>query len=282
MNKKNTIIEINNKIKNISSQPGFFKKGKPVFHQGNDFGILLIHGFDDTPFIMSEYANFFINKGFTVYNAILTGRGFTVHDFAKTNWQEWVESVKSDYLLLKKITKKTFIAGFSTGATIILYILNILKKNELPGGLILLSPAIFFINRFFPLTLNIRLLQLYKLFNPFPNKLKNRHLIYRDPVAREKYDIIKKSSTNGIIELLKLAREVKQEIKVINTPCLTVQSKKDVVVNHYGAKWIIKKCTSPKKKYLELYKSGHPVMVDLEKEKVFEESLKFINAILKK
>ena len=282
MDKKKSIKEIKKRIKNIIDQPGFYKKGKPVFHQGNEIGILLIHGFDDTPFIMSEYAEYFIKKGFTVYNITLPGRGLTVQDFAKTTWQEWINSAKNDYLLLKTITNKTFIAGFSTGATISLYLTHTLKKDELPDGLILLSPALFFINHLLPLTLGIILMQIYNILNPYPKKLNNRHLIYKDPIAREKYDVLKKSSTKGIIELLKLAKKIKHNIKNINIPCLAIQSKKDVVVNHYGAKWIIKKCTSDYKKILILHKSGHPVMVDLEKEKVFKESLKFINNILNK
>lgn len=280
MDKKNSIKEINKRIKDIISQPGFSKTGKPVFHQGNDTGILIIHGFDDTPFIMNEYADFFKKEGFTIYNITLPGRGLTVQDFSKTTWQDWIDSAKIDYLLLKNITKKTFIAGFSTGATISLYITHILKKNELPDGLILMSPALFFINHLLSLSLGIILMQIYNILNPYPKKLNNRHLIYKDPIAREKYDILKKSSTKGIIELLKLARKIKHNIKVINPPCLTIQSKKDVVVDRYGAKWIIKKCVSPIKKLLKLYKSGHPVMVDLEKDKVFKESLKFINNVL--
>ena len=231
---------------------------------------------------MSEYADFFIKKGLTIYNITLPGRGLTVQDFSKTTWQEWINSAKTDYLLLKKITKKTFIAGFSTGATISLYITHTLKKNELPDGLILMSPALFFINHLLPLSLGIILMQLYNILNPYPKKLNNRHLIYIDPIAREKYDILKRSSTKGIIELLKLAREIKQNIKIISTPCLVIQSKKDVVVDHHGAKWIIKKCISQYKKLLKLNNSGHPIMVDIEKEKVFEESLKFINNVLTK
>ncbi len=282
MNKNSSIKEINKRIYKVASQPGFFTKGKPFFHQGNNVGILLIHGFDDTAFIMSEYADYFIKNDFTVYNITLPGRGLTVQELSNTTWEEWVDFAKTDYLLLKNITKKTFIASFSTGATITLYLLNILKKEELPEGLILLSPAIFFLNRFLSLSLGICLMQIFNYFNPYPKKINNRHLIYRDPVAREKYDSQKLSSSKLIIELFKLSREIKKKIKSIEIPCATIQSKKDIVVNHYSAIWIIKKCTSNYKKQITLYESGHPVMVDLEKEKVFEESLKFINEVLKK
>ena len=71
MNKNNSIKEINKRIKTKISQPGFNNKGKPTFHQGNDIGILIIHGFDNTPFIMNEYAEYFIKKGFTAEQAKL-------------------------------------------------------------------------------------------------------------------------------------------------------------------------------------------------------------------
>jgi carboxylesterase len=278
--KNNAIRKIRDKIKKQSSRPGFFKKGKPFFKLGNEIGILLIHGFDDTAYIMQEYANFFVRKGFTIYNTTLCGRGFTPEEFAKTRYQEWVLDAKESYLTLKKTVMKIFIAGFSTGATIAMNLCGTISRKDLPDGVILLSPAIFIANPIIPITLGLMIVRLLKKINPFPKKLNNRHLIFFDPVARKKYDNLERSSFQGVIEILKLIKETKRVVKNITTPFLTVHSKKDIVISNYSSKWIYNKTKSSLKEYLKLKNSGHPVMVDVEKRKVFTESYKFILEVL--
>ena len=278
---KKSIKNIENKINATSSQPGFYQKGKPFFVLGNDAGILLIHGFDDTAYIMKEYAHFFIKKGFTVYNTTLYGRGLTPKHFSETTYEEWIEDAKKSYLYLKKIVKKIIIIGFSTGATIVLNLCGTLDKKDLPDAIIILAPAIFIAHPIVPITLGSVIINILKLINPFPKKLKNRHLIFIDSEARKKLDHLERSSFQGVVELLKLIKATKKVIKNIRTPFLVIQSKKDIVINPYSAKWIYEKINVRFKRYLELTKSGHPVMVDIEKKKVFEESYKFILEALK-
>jgi carboxylesterase len=274
--KKKAILDIENKIIKTSSQKGFYQKGKPFFVLGNDTGILLIHGFDDTAYIMKEYANFFIKKGFTVYNTTLYGRGLTPEHLAETKYEEWIDDARESFLNLKKIVKRTVLIGFSTGATIALNLCGTLAEKDLPDAMIILAPAIFIAHPSIPITIGAMIIKILKLINPFPKKLNNRHLIYVDPVAREKFDHLDRSSFQGVIELLNLIKATKKVVKNIKTPFLVMQSKKDIVISPYSAKWIYKKINVSLKRYVELFKSGHPVVVDIEKKKVFEESYKFI------
>jgi len=279
-NQKNVIDEINSRIKAVVNQPGFLKIGKPGFHLGNDTGIMILPGIDDTSYIMNDYADIFIKEGYTVYNITLPGRGLKPEEFAKTTWKDWVAFAMEDYLLLKQIVKKIFIAGFSTGATIGLYLDVNLQSNNKPDGLIMMSPAIFFVNRFLPLIVQKTLFKIYAGFKPFPKKLNNRHKIFIDPEPRKKYDLMPVGCSRAILELYSLSIAVKNDIKKIVSPILIIQSVNDIVVLPYSAKWLYKKCLSDYKRLCILKKSGHPVMVDLEKDKVFTESLGFVKDII--
>ncbi len=279
MNKKEAIKKIGLRIKKVAGQKGFDKKGIPFFKCGNETGILFIPGFDNTSHIMQEYADYFSDKGFTVYNITLPGRGVTVEEFGSTKWEEWVEFAMEDYLLLKSLVKKIFLAGFSTGATIVLLLAEKLKGNDLPDGLILTSPALFFVSRLIPLSVQAALFNIYAKINPFPKKLDNRHKIFVDPKALKKYDYLERSSSYAVLELFKLAKIVKKDIDKITTPALIIQSRNDAVIEKYGAVWLFKNIKSFYKKILWLKKSGHPVIVDVEKDKVFSESHKFIERL---
>ncbi len=280
INKNQKIIKkIYEKIKKTANQPNFFKDGIPSFHKGNEIGILLLPGFDNTSHIMREYEEYLVKKGYTVYNTTLPGRGLTVEEFGKTSWQDWTSYAMEDYRLLKQITKKVFIAGFSTGATVALYILENLKKSELTEGLILLSPALIFVSPVFTLSFQKYIINIFKKINPYPKKPNNRKAVFKDIEALKKYDIVDRGASNAILELFKLVEVVKKDIAKIMVPTLIIQSDKDVVISPYGAKWLVKNISSPNKKLLKLKKSGHPIIVDIEKNTVFNESYLFINSI---
>lgn len=279
MNKKEAIIKIRLKIKKTVSRSNFDKQGSPSFIPGNDIGILLIHGIDNTAFIMNEYMNALTKEGYTIYNITLPGRGMTVKELGASPWQEWVSFVKEDYLLLKQTVKKVFIAGFSTGATIALYLCEILDKKDQPDGLLLLSPALFFVNRLIPHGLLILVTKICSKLIPYPKKLNNSHKIFIDPEARKKYYFLYTGSSNTMLQLLLLSKFTKKNIKKVKNPMLVIQSTKDIVICSSGAKWLMKNCNSSKKEYFELHRSGHPVMVDIEKNKVYKKSIKYISSL---
>jgi carboxylesterase len=278
-NKKEIIKSIKSNIAKVTNQKGFDRRGKPFFKKGNDTGILFIHGFDNTAHIMQEYTDYFAHKGFTVYNITLPGRGLSVQELGASCWKKWVNYALNEYMLFKSLVKKIFIAGFSTGATIALHLTQNLKSKDSPDGLILSSPALFFVTKLLPLPVQYALFKIYATINPFPKKLNNRHKIIIDPAARSKYDYLERSSSNAVLELFKLAHETRKNVNKIKKPVLIIQSKKDIVIEKHGADWLFKNIGSDYKKILWLKKSGHPVMIDLEKDLVFKETENFINLI---
>lgn len=54
--------------------------------------------------------------GFRVSAPCLAGHGGSVEDLAKSRWQEWYETVRISYAMLRKETDRVFCAGISLGA----------------------------------------------------------------------------------------------------------------------------------------------------------------------
>ena len=271
------IKKIRDRIAQFCHKPNLKKEAYPQFlFQSEKQGILFIHGIDDEAQLMQEIFDYFKIRGFTVYNITLPGRGQNIEDLANTTWQEWVAETKFDYQLLSRITQSTYIIGFSTGATVALKLTEELTDNDQPTALLLLSPAIHLIAPFIPLSFTKRGVEIMCQVKPFTKKIDNYHLIFRDEEARKKYARTdRKSSSRAILELICLMENTKKNIQNITCPVLIMQSKKDVVVCPSGANWLNKNLSTDKS-LIWLNKSGHPIMVDLEKQTVFAACLDFI------
>jgi len=71
------------------------------FKEGNDVGVLVIHGFTGSPGSMRDLAQFYADQGFTVALPRLAGHGTTPEDLEKRKYQEWIEDVEKAYQWLK-------------------------------------------------------------------------------------------------------------------------------------------------------------------------------------
>ena len=269
------------RIKQIASQKDFNENARPIFYPGNDSALLIVPGFDDTPFMMQELSEYLGRYGFTVFTTCLPGRGLSLKELSKTDWQDWVASLNQDIGLLKEVCSRLIIIGFSTGATTALY--SALQKNKQlrPHGLALISPALAFHPSFVPLSIQFGLMKLLQFLSPFPKNLDNRHLIFMDPVPRIKFHLMEHSSVRTVCELFKLAARVRQSLSKISCPLYIGQSRNDIVVSPKGAFRIIRSVSSSEIVFQYFKMSGHPVMVDIQKEDLYQGILKFIQMIIR-
>ena len=81
-----------------------------------------------------------------------------------------------------------------------------------------------------------------------------------------------------LASLLKIMSELGGDVRRIRIPILVIQGAHDVVAHPKSGDMIYRRVKTPKenKRMLKLRNTGHIPMVDIEKGKVFEESVKFI------
>ena len=110
----------------------------PKFMKGGDTGVLLIHGFTASPLEMKPLADYLHAQGFSVYNARIAGHGSDYTYLNMTGYDEWYDSVKYGFFVLKRNCKKVFVIGESMGGLISLMTCRLNGGN----GAVLLAPCI--------------------------------------------------------------------------------------------------------------------------------------------
>lgn len=125
------------------SNPSEIQKNTPV--------IIAAHGYSATTFEWDEFREFADSKGtFYVSQVLLGGHGRSYEDFKAAGWVDWQSSIIDEYKKLSnKGFKKIFLVGSSTGAPLIVQMLNsgIFDDYILPKGIFLIDPIVVSSNK---------------------------------------------------------------------------------------------------------------------------------------
>jgi len=103
-------------------------------------GILLIHGFEGSPFEMKELGDYLYELGYSINIPLLPGHGTSIDDLVNTSFNDWYFHVEKSYFKLKLDCKKVYAIGISLGG---LLAINLAEKHKI-DGLITISAPVFF------------------------------------------------------------------------------------------------------------------------------------------
>ena len=65
---------------------------QPFSHDGSDVGVLLCHGFPDSPGSMRAWADHLVAEGYSVRLPLLPGHGTRWQDAIRTTFDDWLAS----------------------------------------------------------------------------------------------------------------------------------------------------------------------------------------------
>jgi carboxylesterase len=103
-------------------------------------GILLIHGFEGSPFEMKEMGTYLYELGYSVSIPLLPGHGTSIDDLVKTNFKDWYFHIEKSYFKLKMDCNKIYAIGLSLGGLLAIK----LSENHKIDALITISAPVFF------------------------------------------------------------------------------------------------------------------------------------------
>ncbi len=213
-----------------------------------------------------------------VSNIDLPGHGTAHHGFGPESlltvtMDNWINAVEKEVEQSKNIV----IIGQSMGALLALY--SALKHPDRIKGVVLLSPAIKLsgrLNRFF-----MSLIFFYSKFMELPalyyTKVSGPDIA--DPDAKKSYTAYNKIPFHALAEYEKLRRLVVNQLKSVELPLLIVYSKNDHTISQDAVEIIDSKVMSTIKKITVLNDSFHVISIDRDKEKVVEETDKFLQQL---
>lgn len=234
---------------------------EPAYLQGDRTGCLLLHTYTGSPYELHLLGELLHQQGHTIHIPLLPGHGTSPANLKKIKWYQWFEAAKNELFQLRKQCDRVFVIGMSMGGTLALHLAAHYEVN----GVVALAPGLFLRNRFAGLS---------GLLSPLvPYSRKRTGPDIKADVQTNSYDRIPLKSTS---ELLKFFRHLKSDLPDVYSPTLIIYARNDHVVHPRSAKYIFRNISSADKKIMELKESYHIITLDLEKDIVFKEVLRFI------
>ncbi len=235
---------------------------EPFFHKGDNkrVAVLLVHGLMACPYnvrYLGEYLNKELNV--TVDCPLLPGHGTRISSMADITYWDWINTVKSHYMDLKKEYPIVYVVGQSAGGTLALY----LAATEEIDDIILIAPYLLLFKHKW-----VGWLEWFaEIFKYFRKEIKKKKKTggLKDPVGIRKYIGYTAWHLNGISQQFRIARIVRKNLFRIKTPIVVMQSHHDTVVDRKGI-YLLKLRTHAPVKVIWFQHSNHILTLDYEKD----------------
>jgi carboxylesterase len=234
---------------------------------GGPIGCLLIHGFTGSPAEMRPMGEYLAARGLTVSAPLLPGHGTTPDDLARTTWQDWYGHIEGTCDGLRGKCEKVFVVGFSLGA---LLALHLAARHEV-SGLVALSPAVLVRDW------RIHLVPLLRhVIKTMPKDPDPQHSDLTDKEALKGFWSYDVHPVSAAYQLYLLQKVVRPELGRIRTPTLIIYATRDMSIHPQSGPTLYNEIGSPDKEQLVLHNSGHGIVLDAEREVVFEKMYTWI------
>lgn len=266
------------------------------FLKGGDTAVLLIHGITGTPSEMRYYAKALNKAGFTVYCNTLPRHCSTLNDLKKVTWQEIVDACIEDFKFLKQQYPKVFVGGISMGALMGIHLAYLFPSEV--SGVIALAPTLFYdgwalhkgkvlmdIMWHIPFIRdNVSIREGWPYGLKDEESRENIERFYRSSKGRglEKKALLFGSPFFPLANLYQhhlFTEVVKKELSSVKTPIMVIHAKEDDMTSIKNAHFVLEHIGSSDKTFIELDNSYHMITIDNDKDKVAEESVKFLNKL---
>ncbi|MCH7958606.1 MAG: alpha/beta fold hydrolase [Candidatus Hydrogenedentes bacterium] len=233
-------------------------------------GIVLVHGYMAAPLEVRALANYLYEKGYVVYGVRLRGHGTSPEDLAQTVWKDWYESVNRGYVIVKTLTDRIVLGGFSTGGCLALMGAG-LKGPKIQAAFSINAPLKLrqFTAKLAPSVVSMT--GLLKKIKGSPtgweyvqNSPENEHINYsRNPLT-------------GIRELGYAMAAMEDCLTHIRVPTLVIQGSKDPVVDPSSGPDIFEKVGTPLKELTVFERDNHGIVNGDGAQDVFDRVFRFL------
>ncbi len=111
---------------------------EPFDLDGDDRGVLCVHGFTGTPYEMRFLGQRLHGAGFTVRGLRLPGHGTSVEQLDRTTWHDWYACVEGELDALHRRCKSVSVVGQSLGGLLALHAAA--NRDDLAATAVLATP----------------------------------------------------------------------------------------------------------------------------------------------
>lgn len=232
--------------------------GESFFFEGDQTGILLLHGFTASTAEVRLLADSLREHGYTISAPLLPGHGTHPDDLNQRRWMEWYQTAEDALLTLKERCERVFVGGESMGALLSLLLAS--RRPELMEGLMLYAPAMH--------VKNLGAAHLLRYFMKYLDKNQKE-----DGLAWKGYNVY---PLRAAVELLKLQKIVKAELKNVTQPIIIFLGELDKTISPESGERILNSVRSSDTRLVRLKESPHCLLLASEIDQVADETRVFI------
>jgi carboxylesterase len=236
---------------------------EPFSHDGNDVGVLIIHGYTATPLGMKPWAQHLADLGYTVRVPLLPGHGTTYQDLSRTRWQDWYGEAERAFREIASSCRAVVVAGLSMGAAMGLRLAE--EHGSDVAGLVLVNPAVLYEDRLLPL------LPFVKHFIPTFPAIGND--ICKVGEVEQCYD---RNPLKAAHSLMQFFREVRRDLPEVTQPLLVFRSRNDHLVPASSSAEVLARVSSNDVREVMLENSYHVATQDNDAPAIFEGTAEFV------
>jgi len=259
------------KYKVDDSQPP--EIGRPFLLTPNRIkgGVVLVHGYMAAPEEVRALANYLHDRGYAVYGVRLKGHGTGPEDLAQTPWEDWYTSMNRGYVVIKSMTDRIILGGFSTGGCMALMGAG-LKRDKIQ--------AVFSINA--PRKLRqytSRFASTVVSFNSLLKKMKRGvdgwDFVDNDP--ENPHINYKRNPLSGVAQLGRAMDATENFLPDIVAPTLIMQASKDHIVHPSSGPDIFEDVGTKLKELVVVERDRHGIVNGEGSEDIFERVAQFLD-----
>lgn len=232
--------------------------------EANSHGVLLLHGFGDTPQTLRLLAQELHASGYDVVAPLLPGHGRNVESFMRSRRGDWLACARVEFARMRATHQSVSLAGLSMGGA-----LAAILAAETPD-----TPALVLMAPYLDMTPRAKLAAATQwVWNGAAGARKsNSPGSILDPAERAKslgYGGV--YSGRLLYELWRLGAMARRSLALVTAPTLLIQSRTDPRVASSVAENAFAAIGAEEKKLLWVEGSGHVITVDYGRAMVFEE-----------
>ncbi len=230
---------------------------------GHARGVLLLHGFGDTPQTLSYLARHLHERGYDVRVPLLPGHGRDIAAFNATSHEAWLDFARAELFAMRARCEWASVCGLSMGGA--LAVLLAAQVRDLPS-LVLLAP-------YLGMPLHARAAAVaHRLWSDRvgPFRAASPRSIH-DPNERAANLAYGALTGRALHELRLLVNKARRALPRVTSPTLIVQSTEDNRIPPRVARRALSELGSATKRLVFTKGAGHIITVDYGRERVFEE-----------
>ncbi len=247
-----------------SSEAGTIAGAESIdLQEGSSNGVLLLHGFGDTPQTLRLLAGELHAAGYDVAAPLLPGHGRNVQAFTRSRRDDWLGAARDELTHLRSNHPRVAVAGLSMGGA-----LAAILAAETPDlrALVLLAP-------YMEMPFAYRLASAsHWMWGGFAGPRAGRSPgSILDPSERKKNLGYGVYSGRLLYELWRLCGIARQALPSITAPPILLQSRNDPRIAPRVAERTLAETGSTKKRLIWVEGAGHIITVDYGRDQVFSE-----------